>query len=227
MLTTANEIGGVLATDEKRKEYALQSRSWKFNGIANHEKMVAEGIFTMHSSGLKEEDDEKNNEGKISSSADESTVNKLCEMGTQEECTSNIEQHADRDDASIHGKDAVVPILVHSPSKKKAKKRKKKSTPTNLGDESSSNTTSKTENKRSTSVKKGKRQRKSTADYHDSIPTTKHFEAKEALSNEDVESRSNNNNIVTIILKRLLIEILKVPLRVLATILRILDRLEK
>ncbi|KAL7454250.1 hypothetical protein ACHAWC_005881, partial [Mediolabrus comicus] len=29
MLTTANEIGGVLATDEKRKEYALQSRSWK------------------------------------------------------------------------------------------------------------------------------------------------------------------------------------------------------
>lgn len=224
MLTTANEIGGVLATDEKRKEYALQSRSWKFNGIANHEKMVAEGIFTLHNSGqLKEEDDDSNNEKKISSVDESTAVNKLCEIDTQEEYTTSNTEHTDKDDASMHEKDVT---------KKKAKKRKKKSATTNLGDESSSNgATSKTEYKRrSTSVKKGKRQRKSTTDYHDSIPTMQHFEAnKEALSNEEgVESRSNNNtNIVTIMLKRLLVEILKVPLRILATLLRILDRLEK
>jgi ubiquitin-protein ligase len=230
MLTTANEIGGVLATDDKRKEYALQSRSWKFNGIANHEKMVAEGIFTMHtdSGQLKEEDGEKNNEGKISSSADESTANKLCEMATHEECTTsnNTEQYAGRD-LSHHNNASIDEKAVVPPTKKKAKKRKKKSMTTNLGDESSSNTTSKTEGKKRKPIKKGRRQRKSTADYHDSIPTMQHFEAnKEALSNEDVESRSNNNssnNIVTVMLKRLLIEILKVPLRVLATLLRILD----
>ncbi|EED89855.1 predicted protein, partial [Thalassiosira pseudonana CCMP1335] len=28
MLTTANEIGGLLSTDEKRRQYALESRSW-------------------------------------------------------------------------------------------------------------------------------------------------------------------------------------------------------
>lgn len=227
MLTTANEIGGVLATDEKRKEYALQSRSWKLNGIANHEKMVADGIFTLHNSGqLKEEDDdENNNEGKISSADESTAVNKLCEVGNQEECTaSNSEQHVDKDlphynDASIHEKDAT---------KKKAKKREKKSSTTNnLGDESSSNATSKTESKRSTSVKKkGKRQRKST-DYH-TIPTMKHYEeGKEALSNEVDENSRNNNNIVTVVMKRLLVEILKFPLRILATLLRILDRLEK
>lgn len=226
MLTTANEIGGVLATDEKRKEYALQSRSWKLNGIANHEKMVAEGIFTLHNSGqLKEEDDdENNNEGKISPADESTAVNKLCEMCNQEECTaSNSEQHVDKDlphynDASIHEKDAT---------KKKAKKRKKKSSTTNnLGDESSSNATSKTESKRTSVKKKGKRQRKST-DYH-TIPTMKHYEeGKEALSNEVDENSRNNNNIVTVVMKRLLVEILKFPLRILATLLRILDRLEK
>ena len=48
MLTTANEIGGVLASDEKRRQYAIESRLWKCHGVANHERMVAENIFALN-----------------------------------------------------------------------------------------------------------------------------------------------------------------------------------
>ena len=44
MLTTANEIGGVHASDESRRKFAAHSRSWKM-GCLNHEQMVNNGLF--------------------------------------------------------------------------------------------------------------------------------------------------------------------------------------
>ena len=44
MLTTANEIGGVDASSEKRRALALQSRFWR-TGPINHERMVTCGLF--------------------------------------------------------------------------------------------------------------------------------------------------------------------------------------
>ena len=44
MLTTANEIGGVESTSEKRRKHALYSRFWK-SGPVDHAKMVRCGLF--------------------------------------------------------------------------------------------------------------------------------------------------------------------------------------
>lgn len=47
MLTTANEIGGVMASSERRMRYAGESRSWRSPGIVDHGCMVAEGLFPL------------------------------------------------------------------------------------------------------------------------------------------------------------------------------------
>ena len=44
MLTTANEIGGLHASDVNREKFASFSRSWKM-GYVNHQKMVNDGLF--------------------------------------------------------------------------------------------------------------------------------------------------------------------------------------
>lgn len=48
MLTAANEIGGVVASDEKRRSYADKSRSWCLPGVVDHGRMVADGIFSVN-----------------------------------------------------------------------------------------------------------------------------------------------------------------------------------
>ena len=47
MLTTANEIGGLVTSDDKRRSYAESSRSWFLPGIADHRQMVTDGIFSL------------------------------------------------------------------------------------------------------------------------------------------------------------------------------------
>lgn len=47
MLTTANEIGGVSASDEKRRQYAESSQSWNVPGVVDHGRMISEGIFPL------------------------------------------------------------------------------------------------------------------------------------------------------------------------------------
>jgi hypothetical protein len=44
MLTTANEIGGVDASHEKRRNLAMESRTWR-NGPIDHGRMVRCGLF--------------------------------------------------------------------------------------------------------------------------------------------------------------------------------------
>ena len=48
MLTTANEIGGVMASDDRRREYATASRSWILPGVVDHGQMVMSGIFPFN-----------------------------------------------------------------------------------------------------------------------------------------------------------------------------------
>ena len=48
MLTTANEIGGVTSSDEKRRDYAQSSRSWFLPGVADHRRMLEDGVFSIH-----------------------------------------------------------------------------------------------------------------------------------------------------------------------------------
>ncbi|KAL7507414.1 hypothetical protein ACHAXN_004604 [Cyclotella atomus] len=52
MLTTANEIGGVNSSDDKRRSYAESSRSWFIPGVADHRQMVADGIFLFEEDGV-------------------------------------------------------------------------------------------------------------------------------------------------------------------------------
>jgi hypothetical protein len=52
MLTTANEIGGVNSSDEKRRSYADSSRSWFIPGVVDHRKMTADDIFSFEEDGV-------------------------------------------------------------------------------------------------------------------------------------------------------------------------------
>jgi len=54
MLTTANEIGGVQASDTRRRTLALESRVWVKRGLVDHRRMVAAGIFALTSASLRE-----------------------------------------------------------------------------------------------------------------------------------------------------------------------------
>ncbi|KAL7428000.1 hypothetical protein ACHAXH_003377 [Discostella pseudostelligera] len=46
MLTSPAEIGGVHASEEKRREYAIASREWRSrDGVVDHGRMVAMGMF--------------------------------------------------------------------------------------------------------------------------------------------------------------------------------------
>ena len=47
MLTTANEIGGVSASDDKRREYAESSQDWQLPGVVDHGRMISEGMFPL------------------------------------------------------------------------------------------------------------------------------------------------------------------------------------
>ena len=53
----ANEIGGVMSSDDRRREYATASRSWILPGVVNHgQKMVMSGIFPLDDDECDEED---------------------------------------------------------------------------------------------------------------------------------------------------------------------------
>ena len=53
----ANEIGGVVSSDDRRREYATASRSWILPGVVNHgQKMVMSGIFPLDDDECDEED---------------------------------------------------------------------------------------------------------------------------------------------------------------------------
>ena len=63
MLTTANEIGGVQASDDRRREYAIASRTWIYPGVVNHGKMVQDGIFPL--GGANKEDDDNDSQEQL------------------------------------------------------------------------------------------------------------------------------------------------------------------
>jgi ubiquitin-protein ligase len=189
MLTTANEIGGVLASEEKRRQYALASRSWKCNGIANHERMVAENTFVLD---RLDDYNDKNFCVEEKRPPMEFIGNSSCESSEL---------------LDIQEEDLKCEIHDAHSSKE------------TVDDPSNPGIHKKESSKHVKSVKKKKKKTKKPKDLK--VPTTSHLATAKHLPKND------NHNIVTIVLKKLLVEILKLPLRVLATTLRFLDRLEK
>lgn len=45
MLTTANEIGGLNASEETRRRLAQESRNWRHPGLVDHATMISDGLF--------------------------------------------------------------------------------------------------------------------------------------------------------------------------------------
>jgi len=260
MLTTANEIGGVLATDDKRRQYALESRSWKYPGIANHERMIAENIFVTHSmendedsNGIEENttSEEPNNNSSASdesNSRDDLKDDEIKDIATKGDTTMGLPPSLEQE------KDSSKRVSVEKKSKKKKKSNDLQVKHTDTKTEkavvlsSQLSTIHEADASKPASATRTKKQKKSTV-----TPSLKTVEgsahgttkrAKDAsnkrnsakkkeknqkkLTDIDVQAKGHDNhNIMTIVLKRLLIEILKLPLRVLATMIRILDRLEK
>ncbi len=266
MLTTANEIGGVLASDEKRRQYAIESRSWKFPGIVNHERMVAENIFVSHSL---QTDEDNNNDCEEKTDADESNI--VNNAGASNELNSGEDLKGAKNNdipsggdittdlppSTEHVKDAPKRASVTKKSKKKKKSKDLKgenNDVTHTEEEavvSSSHLATiheKDASKPSSPNNTAKKRKKpNVTPALDTVEDSTHGTTKRAkeASNKRKSSKQKKNNkkkltdiqvqakehdkhdILTIILKRLLVEMLKLPLRVLATMIRILDRLEK
>ena len=248
MLTTANEIGGVLASDEKRRQYADESRSWKYHGIANHERMVAENIFAAHDLDSGESDDndcEPNDATKMPIASVAAVTNYDCkgekiEHNTSEQNATNnslpkIEekkatpkkkksktQHKSnvskvKEDNTVLTEQAPVPtshvekapqkdVSISKSVKAKAKKRKKSS-----ASPSASESNNKSRGNTTSTATKKKDTRKKT----------------EVQSTKSVQVRRKERSILHTMLKRLVVDLLKLFLRVFAILIQILDRLEK
>ena len=247
MLTTANEIGGVLASDEKRRQYATESRSWKCHGVVNHERMVADNIFALDNLDSGGEDDD-GNECKEEANSDESNIvksddmsDKMTRRGNKENSYDEVINDPPPSPSLELEKDAPKGKKkrpTKSPNKAK-KKRKQKSIVTSVvetgegstqcandaKDETPTTRTS-TEKNSSSKKKKSTGTGKQSTDKASSTRTSTKEKTRSHNRATDIQVQENNQSILTIVLKRLLVEILKLPLRVLAILIRILNRFE-
>jgi len=173
MLTTANEIGGVNTSEERRREYAQASRSWRYPGVVDHSKMIEiDGIFPLLSVEDADCDDDE-----VSSN------NELVDT--------NEEEKVDQCDTIIDS----VKVANTDPST--AVKRKKK----------------KSAKSKSAKATDGKTSRSKT----------------ETTSSEAAVSRDDNNNdyeVLPFLIKRLIIEVLKLPLRIVFILMKLLGIVE-
>lgn len=293
MLTTANEIGGVLASDEKRRQYAIESRSWKCHGIANHERMVAENIFVLqnldsvgdddvNNSGEKANSDENSNNAIVPDKLDMRDVIK-CEkerdltsnkevikdslpqpLGEREKDASkrtsgkkkiSTKQKKSKDSEDEESNNSVSAISsekdpsIPASTNNMAKERKKKLTvafaaETAVVEDSAQHGihTKEAPNTRRSTKKKNRKEKSTGASTVETVECLSNdVRSKEGASNKRTSTKKKKrnrkkttglqieqkeHNIQTIVLKRLLVEMLKLPLRVLAILIRILDRLE-
>ncbi|KAL9179316.1 hypothetical protein ACHAXT_008606 [Thalassiosira profunda] len=177
MLTTANEIGGVTATDERRREYAKESRDWRSPGMADHARMVADGLFPLVTEEKLEDGAEGNDEpidpviGKDPRGASEKV---------------DVHQNTPSDGVAVE-KENIAP-----PTETRAK-----------------------------STKAEKRQRSSDR-------KTRQVEKTASTSrNRQSPSSEKDRSILSILLRKIVIEMLKLPLRMISILLTILRGLEK
>ncbi len=223
MLTTANEIGGVLASDEKRRQYAVESRSWKCHGIANHERMVTENIFSIRKLERGEEDDD--NDCKEEANSDESVIVNSDDV-TDEVAARNQSMPS----PSETTKDtSMCSSATKKKSKKhpnKGKKRKQKTAVPSIvsNDEEPTKRTSK--KKKSSSKKKSTGTDNQSNDVAPIAHTVVKEKKRSRESATDIQTQERDQSILKIVSKWLLVEMLKLPLRVLAILIRILDRFE-
>ena len=178
MLTTANEIGGVMASDDRRREYATASRSWILPGVVDHGQMVMSGIFPVH-------DDDN-------------------------ECDEEDSSMDDSVDRSLQGKKMEA-------IKSEPKQQSSSGVHPQLHDDdidASPDSTTKT--KQPSNSSKASKQKKSAT------------KCKAAKTNDDavVAKNRNEGEILPYLFKRIIIEMLKLPLRVVSILLKALIRIE-
>ena len=178
MLTTANEIGGVMASDDRRREYATASRSWILPGVVDHGQMVMSGIFPVH-------DDDN-------------------------EC--------DEEDSSM---DDSVDISLQGKKMEAIKSEPKQQSPSGVhpqlhDDDIDASPDSTTKTKQPFNSSKASKQTKSTT------------KSKAAKTNDNavVAKNRSEEEILPYLFKRIIIEMLKLPLRVVSILLKALIRIE-
>jgi ubiquitin-protein ligase len=177
MLTTANEIGGVEASDEKRRKYADSSRSWCLPGVADHRRMLQDGIFSMD----REDTESAQNVEDVSESLDtavdkqtESSIDTLMENVTANKRTTKAGKEQRKSSASNNSLSSDVAFVTVRKTK--------------------------TQNSKATN--------------------------KASKNNTQVLVATKVENIQKSLTKRFVIEMLKLPLRVLSVLLMLLTMLE-
>jgi len=222
MLTTANEIGGVVASDERRGEYAVASRSWKSVGVVDHGRMVEEGMFPLRKS---MEDDLM--EGVEEEEEDDVVVvpaEKPMESSSHSVKVAPQQQHQSLPDGSMEQSSSPE-------TRTKASKKQKKN-------HVSVEQPSVPENRTKSSKKQKKRHHLHHAQIiqspiTDAAKATKKIRSKavaaQASPKYDAESsngQKQQRGFLSMFLKRIIIEMLKLPLRILSVLLRILGKIE-
>lgn len=204
MLTTANEIGGLLSTDEKRRQYALESRSWRCPGVANHRRMVEEGIFPLR----QEVEDESVDP--IAVANDDSRV-ELQDTSTE----GNGEQQHSMVDSESNDSTSPdsLPINKQSQSAKRVKNTDDSQTK-HAGGHTAMTKSAKADPKYAKARKVANMMAgiKSQSDDARVIQTPANLEEQPGM--------------VLVILKLFIVEVLKLPLRALSILLRVLSRVE-
>ena len=100
MLTTANEIGGVMASDDRRREYATASRSWILPGVVDHGQMVMSGIFPVHDDDNECDEEDSSMDGSVDISLQGKKMEAIKSEPKQQSSGVHPQLHDDDIDAS-------------------------------------------------------------------------------------------------------------------------------
>jgi len=224
MLTMANEIGGVMASDGKRRQLATESRSWNYPGVVDHRRMIESGIFpwsdgknvSSHADNIPLESDDKN--AADIGDADVALTKKLRKnafVGPAQQRSNECEnqssgQNIDEQEKSMDQKD----VKISKSSKRQRKER------VVGGNQTTTLSNPKTASKQSKNS--GRNRNKSSA------AGSKKSRIGSAEMQKEMQPRDlpNPTTVSSSLTKYLIVEMIKLPLRVLSILLRVLTILE-
>jgi len=239
MLTEASEIGGMVASSERRRECAEASRGWRSAGVVDHGRMVANGIFPVDGGGLEDEViDMAVVEGNVADELfeDEPTNVMIAEGDSgpleidelQQPPSTTKSQNGTHDTEADKSPRGSTSEHHHTPSRemsttKAAKKAKNQKTPGQSKDEEQPRKKSRVNATKSKTAKAAKK--KTENERTEQTTVTSSTPAKRKVSSSS-DNEHQQQGILSIMLKRIAIESIKLPLRILAILLRILSGLE-
>lgn len=202
MLTSPSEIGGMHASDEKRREFAMASREWRSrDGLVEHGRMVTMGVFPPtdkeyhDDDSLRMNDDDNSNNNKQEQQREEGEGEVIESVVRRQNVLDNITCSSEKETVESIKSSAVVSKLNAKLSGVKHAQRDSHIQSHNI-------------------------QRRKDAKNATTSITTKKSSAK-----IEAKRRRRKERVFVFLLKRIILELIKIPLRIISTLLKILGEL--